>query len=156
MEKSDPPRHFGVFKPVGHTVLSFPTGAALEMAAAMLAREGFAPSLLVRYSPQEMQTQSEHDLESAGVLASVGQDLNIVKAYRTLAERGHSFLVVEAPDGAQSDRLTTLAPTMGATSAQRYGLFIIEDLDVGAPAVAQSFESPDRALDLGTSSGTSR
>ena len=156
MDKSDPPRHFGVFKPVGHTVLSFPSAVALENAARMLAIEGFAPSLLVRYSPQDMLAQADADMLSAGVLASVGQELNLVKAYRTLAEQDHSFLVVDASDGEQSERLTTLAPKMGATSAQHYGRFIIEDLDVGAPEIAQSFESPDRALDLDPSAGALR
>jgi hypothetical protein len=153
MDKSDPPRHCGVFKPVGHTVLSFATGAAMEHAAGMLAREGFAPSLLARYSPHDMLAQAESDMLSAGVLASIGQDLNLVKAYRTLAGQGHSFLVVDAPDGEKSDRLTALAPTMGASSAQRVGRFIVEDLDVGAPAVAQTFESPDRPLHLNPATG---
>ena len=156
MDKSDPPRHFGVFKPVGHTVLSFPTGAALERAAGMLAGAGFAPSLLVRYSPQDMLAQAASDMQSAGVLASIGQDLNLVKAYRTLAEQGHSFLVVDDSGDEQSERLTAMAPRLGATSAQRYGRFIIEDLDVGAPEVAQSFESPDRTPDLDPASGAPR
>lgn len=156
MDKSDPPRHFGVFKPVGHTVFSFPSGTAMENAARMLAREGFASSLLVRYSPQDMLAQVEADMLSAGVLASVGQELNLVKAYRTLAERGHSFLVVDASASEQSESLVRLTPTMGATSAQHYGHFIIEDLDVGAPEVPQSFESPDRAIDLDPAAGTLR
>jgi hypothetical protein len=153
MDKSNPPRHYGVFKPVGHTVLSFATGTAMENAARMLTRDGFAPALLVRYSPQDMLEQAQADLLSASPLASVGQELNLVKAYRTLAEQDHSFLVVDAPDGDPSDRLTRLAATMGATSAQRYGRFIIEDLDVGAPVVPQSFESPDRAMDLDPPTG---
>ena len=156
MEKSNPPRHYGVFSPVGHTVLSFPSGATMESAAQLLTGQGFTSGLLTRYSPQDMITQAQADMQSAGALASVGQELNLVKALRTLAEQGHSFLVVETPDDGQADRLTELAASLGAVSAQRFGRFIVEDLDVGGPELAQSFESPDRELDIDPAQGTMR
>lgn len=91
-----------------------------------------------------------------GVFSPVDQELNLVKVFRTLAEQGHSFLVVETPDDGQADRLTELAASLGAVSAQRFGRFIVEDLDVGAPELAQSFESPDRELDIDPAQGTMR
>ena len=154
MDKTNPPRHFDVFKPVGHTVLAFASSDGLEQAAQTLSREGFAGSKLVRYSPAEMIAQADSDIETASPLASLGQELNLVKAYRALAVKGNCFLVVDAPDGEQADRVSALAASLGAASGHRFGSFIIEDVDVGEPPQPQSFESPDRALDGELPAGT--
>ena len=147
MEKNDRPEAFGVFKPVGHIVISFRAADRLEAAADALRKQGFEASALVTYSPQEMITQADEDIAKAMPLASLGQELNLVKAHRQLAEEGCSFLVVHAPDDAQAARVATVLLTAKAASAQQYGRFIIEELDVGARDEAQVFESPDRGLD---------
>lgn len=156
MDKTNPPRSFGVFKPVGHTVIAFPTAAAMEAAASSLLSQGFTASDLVRYTPAEMKAQVEADLLTASPLAAVGQEINLVKAHRTLAENGCSFLVVYAPHDALAQRVDAAVHAMQATSAQRYGSFLIEEL-VDLPAGAtQVFESPDRGLDVGATGATRR
>lgn len=54
MDKTNPPTTFGVFKPVGHTLMAFPTQEALESAKVVLGDKGFGPARLVAYTPQEM------------------------------------------------------------------------------------------------------
>ena len=147
MEKSDRPEAFGVFKPVGHIVIAFRTAQAMEAAASTLQGQGFIGEALVRYSPQQMITQADADIAKATPLASLGQELNLVKAHRRLAEEGCSFLIVHAPDDDKVALVTQLLPTAQAASAQQYGRFIIEELDVGEPDEPQVFESPDRGLD---------
>ena len=156
MEKNDLPEAFGVFKPVGHIVIAFRSAADQQAAADALLRQGFAASALVRFTPDEMKTQVDADVKAASVLASLGQELNLVKAHRALAESGCSFLVVHAPDDDLAERVAAVARTMKAVSAQRYGRFIIEELVEQAPGEAQVFESPERGLDVETPAAPQR
>lgn len=148
MEKNDLPEAFGVFKPVGHIVIAFRSAADQQAAAQALLQQGFAASALVRFTPDEMKNQVDADMAAASALASLGQELNLVKAHRALAESGCSFLVVHAPDDDLAERVAAVARTMQAVAAQRYGRFIIEELIDQAPDQAQLFESPERGLDL--------
>lgn len=148
MDKSTPPRSFGVFKPVGHTVVAFGTARTMEEAADSLVQGGFAPSDMVRYTPAEMITQVNADLLTASPLAAVGQELNLIRAHRALAQNGCSFLVVHAPDAEQAARVDVMVQTFKPASAQRYTTFLIEDLTTRRETAGQSFESPDRASDM--------
>lgn len=150
MDINNPPRSFGVFKPVDHTVVTFADPAALESAAAALLTQGFLAEALTRYSPAQMLAQTASDLQTASPLASMGQELNLVKAYRDLAQEGCSFLVVHAPDDEQNVTLVTVARAAGAQAAQRYGSFIIEEMIASAEDEVQTSESPDKGLDLKT------
>lgn len=156
MEKSNPPRSFGVFKPTGHTVIAFESVALLEAAVKALAEQGFAAPDIVRYTPQEMLAQTDSDLVTASPLASVGQELNLIKAHRELAQKGSSFLVVHAPDDDQAKRVDAVIQGMQTTAAQRYGTFIVEELVDKADGENQVFESPDRGLDMDVPSITQR
>jgi len=51
-----------------------------------------------------------------------------VKAHRTLAERGYSFLVVHAPRTKQTQRVVDIVKRFHAERAQKYGHFMIEEL----------------------------
>ena len=150
MEKANPPRSFGVFKPVGHTVIAFASADLLEAAAGALLEGGFRPSDLVRYTPAEMAAQADSDLRTASPMASVGQDLNLVKAHRALAENGCSFLVVETTDSSREQRVDEVVHAMRATAAQRFGTLIVEELVKAPDGPDQSFESPDTGLDIDT------
>ncbi|MEO6624115.1 MAG: hypothetical protein ABIN37_04725 [Burkholderiaceae bacterium] len=151
MDKANPPRAFGVFKPAGHTVIAFANAERMEAAASALLLNGFQPRELVRYAPAEMIAQADADMQTASPLASVGQDLNLVKAHRALAVNGCSFLVVEAADSAKALRVDEVVHSMHATAAQRYGTLIVEDLVVALDnGNNQSFESPDTGLDMDT------
>lgn len=147
MDKNDPPEPFGVFKPVGHIVIAYRSPADLQAAAQKLA-QGFAAADLVRYTPAEMIAQVDAQLPEASPLASLGQELNLIKAHRELAEAGCSFLVVHAPQDEQADRVAAVARSTNAVAAQRYGRFSVEELIDAPPAQPQVFESPERGLDL--------
>ena len=98
MDKNNIPESFGVFKPVGHVVITFRTASDLQAAEAALSEGGFAASDMVRYTPAEMIAQVDAEVEKASPLAALGQDLNLIKAHRELAQEGCSFLVVHAPE----------------------------------------------------------
>ena len=147
MDKTNPPTSFGVFKPVGHIVIALEAAAEAQALASALLAQGFSAADLVHYTPQEMLDQVDAEMLTASPLASLGQDLNLIKAHRALAERGYSFLVVHAPKAAQVAQVAALAKSMNAKSAQRYGSLIVEELIIAPGAESQVFESPDRGLD---------
>ncbi len=148
MEKDTLHTSFGVFKPVGHTVIAFESAALLQDAEAALLTQGFTAADLARYAPAQMIAQVDAQLQSASPLASVGQELNLIKAHRALAENGCSFLVVHAPDDRTAALVDHVVHSMHAVAAQRYGTFIVEELVDTRDGRPQSFESPDRGLDL--------
>jgi hypothetical protein len=143
---------FGVFKPVGHIVISVPGAEQAAAAADAIGRAGATD--VRRYSDREMIEQIDRDLEHASGVASVGQEVNLVKAHRALAERGYHWLVVRAADDEQARRIADAARGAGAETAQHYGRFVIEELIQHAGDLPQVGESPDRGLDPQTPSGT--
>jgi methionyl-tRNA formyltransferase len=153
MNPTDRPEAYGVFKPVGHVIVAFPTESDAQAALTALMQEGFDASDIVAYSPAQMKRQADIDIEQAGVLAGIGQELNLVKAHREMAEKGHSFLVVHAPKDAQAQQVADTARRFNATRAQSYGHLVIEELIEVGSGDHQVAESPDRGLDAQTRSG---
>lgn len=145
---------FGVFKPVGHTVISFPNAQLAQQAEEGLARIGVQGEAVRRYSDKEMLSQIGHDLQRASPLAAVGQEMNLVMAHKALAERGYHWLVVQTPEDDLARQVADCVKTLGAERAQLYGRFIIEELIQHPDDEPQVAESPDRGLDPGTVSGT--
>jgi hypothetical protein len=146
MDKNKVPESFGVFKPVGHVVITFRTAGDLQAAEVALQDQGLAASEMVRYTPAEMISQVDAEVERASPLASIGQDLNLIKAHRERALEGCSFLVVHAPEQATVAKVDAVANKLNAVAAQRYGRFVTEEL-IDDAAGNQTNESPDTGLD---------
>lgn len=153
MDKQAPPRAFGVFKPIGHVVMSFPPHVDLQQVGRSVAQAGLASQEITIYSADEMKRQIAADLENAGILASIGQEANLVKAHRALAEEGYGWLVVKVADDEEARRVADIGRQAEAERAQHYGRFVIEELIVHADEPVQAPESPDLGLDAGTPSG---
>jgi Fe-S cluster assembly scaffold protein SufB len=149
----DKPESFGVFKPVGHVIVAFASEADAEAAQTQLRREAFTAEDIRAYTPEQMKNQADIDIEQAGVLASIGQELNLVKAHRELAAQGYSFLVVKAPNDDATQRVAEIARRCHAARAQKYGRLIIEELIEVGTGDKQVAESSDRGLDSQTVSG---
>jgi hypothetical protein len=144
---------FGVSKPVGHVVISFPTAAQAAATAQALDALSLPPGAVRRSTDVEMLAQTEADLAAASPLASLGQERNLVLAHRALAEQGYHWLVVHAPDAPLAQQVASLAQRNGAERAQWYGRFVIEELINRPGDLPQVAESPDRGLDAQTASG---
>ena len=152
MDKMDPPRTFGVFKPAGHTVVAFPHEAMLAQAKQDEQSHGLQEQRFTLYTPQEMLQQCNSDVADAGAFAQIGQELNLVKLHRELALDGCYFMVVETATDDDARQVADISRTLGALIAQQYGRFTIEDLIDPANGKAQVFESPDRGIDSKLSS----
>jgi hypothetical protein len=153
MDKNKPPEAYGVLKPVGHVIVSFPNDADMRGAVAALADDGFASDDVVVYTPEQMMRQADANIADAGILSTIGQELNIIKALRDLAEEGFSFLVVKAPDADRAGRVADIAKRFHAQRAQKFGHLIIEELIPVGSDDRQVAESPDRGIDAQTRSG---
>ena len=133
MDKSDPPTTFGVFKPVGHTVIAFASEAERQLAHAELQRIGFPTASIVSYSPLEMMTQVDSELALASPFANFGYEIDLIKAHKVLAANGSSFLVVEAPTDELAAQVAGLLKTLKPQTAQHYGTFMIQELTEKSP-----------------------
>jgi hypothetical protein len=144
MDKSNPPETFGVFKPMGHTVMALRTPADAEAAIAALAEQGL--SNVVTYSPQEMAALADAEREAASPLAAFGYELELLNTHLELAESGCSFVVVRGSETEQLVQVAEIAHAHSAASAQHYGLLMIQDLiDHTAPnAPTPDLPSPAR------------
>jgi hypothetical protein len=147
------PEAYGVFKPVGHVIVSFPPDADLQGAVSALAGEGFDDDAVIVYSAPQMKRQCEDDIASAGVLSSIGQELNLVKALRDLADQDYGFLMVRASKDEAVQRVAAVARRFRAERAQKFGRLVIEELISVGSNEKQVAESPDRGLDAQTRSG---
>ncbi len=128
MDKSNPPTAFGVFKPVGHTLMAFLSEDKLQSAQTALGELGFGPGSMVRYSPSEMKAQVVAELQDASPFASFGYEIDLIRQHKILAEQGCSFLVVEAPTDDLADQVAELVRDAKPTAAQHYGHFMIKNL----------------------------
>lgn len=155
MDKNQPPRSFGVFKPTGYTLIALASQQDADAAFEALLHKGADAGAMVRYTPSEMQAQVRSDLHTASPFAAVGQELNLVRAHGELAAAGSHFIVVPTSDDESLERVREILPLQGVVAAQRYGAFIVEDLVGDVKGRTQSFESPDRGLDLDTQSAES-
>ncbi|MEQ6436404.1 hypothetical protein V8Z74_15425 [Comamonas sp. w2-DMI] len=144
---------YGVFKPVGHMVISFANASLADKGYEVLEKLHFGPSDIHRYTDREMLAQIDADLAKASPVASVGQELNLIKAHRALAERGYHWLVVRVGSDDHARQAAAALRTTGAERAQLYGRFIIEELIAHPTDLPQVRESPDSGLDAQTPSG---
>jgi hypothetical protein len=150
-------RSFGVFKPVGHVVISFPGVAEASAAVQAMRAAGLGRDEIRHYTDRQMIEQIDDDIAHASPLAAVGQELNLVRAHRALAVQGYHFLVVHVPEKREgalpAQQIADIAREQGALRAQLYGSFIIEELIQRPDQLTQVGESPDRGLDAQTPSG---
>lgn len=153
MNKDQVPKAFGVFKPTGHVVSSFPSDEIAKRAAAAFVEGGFTPDDVHLALSKDVVENAQRDIASSGLLASIGQELNLVKEHLELAKRGHGFVVVRARDEVAANQIGEIAKRFGADRAQRYGHFVIEELIEPGTGEQQVAESPDRGLDAQTVSG---
>lgn len=151
MNENNSQTAYGVFKPVGHVLASFPTERDARAAVDALRQAGFPE--VAYYSADEVRERAERDIERAGVLATIGQELNLVKQQRDLAREGHPFVSVRAPEDDAARRAADIVARHHADRAQKFGRLIIEELIEPGSGQRQANESVDTGLDPQTRSG---
>ena len=148
-----PIRSDGVLKPENKVFIAFLSPDDLQGALDALLEAGFQEGEMLAFTPGQMKRQMDVNIAHAGPLASIGQDLNLLKTHRALAEQGHSYLVVLWPQSDHEELLIDVARRHNAARAQKFGRLIIEELIEPGSDEQQHFESTDRGLDAQTHSG---
>jgi hypothetical protein len=146
----NPIRSDGVLPPENKIFMAFQSPDDLQGALNALLDAGFQESELLVFSPQQMRRQMQTNIDHAGPLASIGQDMNLLKTHLALAEQGHGYVVVLWPKSDHEELITQVAVEHNAARAQKFGRLIIEELVEPHPGQQQHFESPDRGLDRET------
>ena len=153
MNNSNSQTAYGVFKPVGHVLASFPTERDARSAVEAL-KHGRVSQRRVTIRPRtKCSSVRSATSRNAGVLANIGQELNLVKQQRDLAEQGHPFVSVLAEEDEAARRAADIIARYNADRAQKFGRLIIEELIEPGTGQRQAKESPDTGLDPQTHSG---
>ena len=141
---------FGVFKPVGHVLVSLPDEQTARAASAAIVDAGIDPGQVHYLSDEEMLEGADTDLSRAGLGAGLG--LNLIRAHRELARLGYHWLVVRAHDRDEAVMIGRIAEAHDAARAQYYGRAIVEELVKPRSDAGQRNESPELGLDSETPS----
>ena len=139
---------WGVYSPLGCVLASFPTEDDARAAIAELKAAGFDGDDVVYQSAEEVRRRATFDIVHSGLLARIGQEVNLAKARRERAQEGHPFVAVYAPGTAAAQRVAEIARHWHADCAQKFGRLIIEELIESDAGGRQVSESPDTGLDF--------
>jgi hypothetical protein len=109
-------------------MLAFESDAVAADAKAALLQQGFSADDIISESSAELLPRIEEAIRKASNAAGFGYEINLMKRYMTLASQGCGWLVVYAPEDAQTAKITEVAKRFAAKSAVHYGLLLHEDL----------------------------
>jgi hypothetical protein len=128
--KTNPPRLFGVFAPIGHVVLAFATDADAAQAREALLTGGYEADEVVHVRGDEVIADAEQTRDHLGALARLGLSMEWAEVERDveLAQRGTTFLVVYAPSDAETNRVMNVARRFNTILARKYNRLSIEHL----------------------------
>ena len=128
MTKGELQESLGAFNPVDHTVLAFPDDQAAADARKALVEAGFDEQDILTFTSGELFPDLAEMMRNASGAAGFGYEIVLMRRYMTLASEGAGWLVVYAPEDAQTAQIGELAKRMNAKSAVHYGRFLHQDL----------------------------
>jgi len=128
LTKADHPQSQGTFKPVGHVMVALPDEKIAQATRRALLEAGFADEDILRYSAGEERAEMEWMIDHASEFAGFGYEITLMRRYQKLAREGCSWLLVYAPDDAQTYHAAQIAKRQGAVLAVKYNRLVIEDL----------------------------
>ena len=128
MTKADLPQSFGAFKPVDHVVIALPDDDSAARLVQALGAAGFSAHDVLEYTAAEKNHAMGRMLEHTSDVAGFGYEVSLMRRYQQLAKQGASWLIVYAPEEAQTVQVGQLAKAHGALLAERYETLAIESL----------------------------
>jgi hypothetical protein len=122
------PTSFGVFSPTGHVVMAFVNEKNTENARQALLDGGFSETDITRYNKEDVIRECEKSNEQAGNPVQIGQEVAKIAEYTALAKEGCGFLVVYAPEDAQTKQALAIVHPHGLKFAEKYNRLTLEEL----------------------------
>jgi len=122
------PESFGVFSPTGHVVMAFASDAEAERARQLLAKSGFAEDDIAHYKNADVKAELNKSEKQSASPVQIGQEIDKVHKYLTLAKQGCGFLVLHAPKDEDARRAVALVKPLGLKFAEKYNRLTMEEL----------------------------
>ena len=119
----------GVFYPTGYMVLMFPGEQQARDAGRLLTDAGIAQDALTLITPADFRREILDTTGDDAILPSAGTEGDTVRRFAELAAEGHHALMVHAPSGDDSARVTELLQGAGMSYGQKYRQLVIEDIE---------------------------
>jgi hypothetical protein len=118
----------GTFYPTGYMVLMFPGEQQAHDAARRLADGGIADDAVSLITPADFRREILGTTGDDAILPSAGTEGDTVRRFAELSAQGHHALMVHAPSGDDSDRVTELLKGCEISYGQKYRMLVIEDI----------------------------
>jgi hypothetical protein len=112
---------FGVLSPTGHVVMAFTTDGDAKRARQLLVDSGFSQEDITHYAKAEVMAEEANPLQ-------IGQELDSVDNYLSLAKQGCGFLVLYAPEDDAAKRAVSIVKPLGLRLADKYNHLTMEQL----------------------------
>ncbi len=128
MTKGEFQESLGALNPVGNTILAFASDAVADDAKRAILAADFADEDILQYTSGELFPDLDNMMRNASGAAGFGYEITLIRRYMKLASEGAGWLVVYAPEEAQTAQLQAIAKQFAARSAVHYGRLVQEDL----------------------------
>lgn len=131
---------FSVFYPVDYIIAAFERADQADGAMRALREAGFTGKKVLRFSSEEMLSRHEDAKQDAGLLdklkvavsQTLGDESNYAEQYVELAQQGHTFLFIHAPDDETMQRVSELIQPFDPKRARHYSSTVITDITYGS------------------------
>ena len=125
---ADLPQSLGTFKPVGHVMIALPGDEEAAQAARSLREAGFEDEDLLHFDSAEGEAKMREMIVHSSDFAGFGYEITLMRRYQALSEAGHRWLLVYAPEDAETERVSEVARALKAPMAVKYHRLVVEDL----------------------------
>ncbi|MEO6973643.1 MAG: hypothetical protein ABI135_09530 [Rhodoferax sp.] len=119
-------KDFGTFYPRGHMVVAFQAQADLERLAQGLKDLGQVATDHLEVTSHQMIEFAERNIQEAGVLATLGTSVTMLKGFLDAARKDGVFLIISTPDDETAEQVTTVLHEVPHLLAERYHILAIE------------------------------
>ena len=91
------------------------------------ARTGDAEDIL-QFDSEEGAAKMQQMIEHSSEFAGFGYEITLMRRYQALSEQGHQWMLVYAPEDAETERVTEVAQRFKVPMAVKYHRLAVEDL----------------------------
>lgn len=131
----------GLFYPVGYIVLGLPEHAEAVGLHRLMVSNGLSEKECVLITAAAMVEAAGKDLESEGVLSSLGSTGHVRQRQLQLAQEGCHFLMVKASSEEEKQDILKQLTSVAVRYAVHYRRLVIEDLIAHIPSATADSES---------------
>ncbi|HUG76101.1 MAG TPA: hypothetical protein VML57_01300, partial [Burkholderiales bacterium] len=127
MNPQEPKTDFGIFYPMGHIVVAFPSYEDAVRVQKDLLTGGYEREDCALYRSEQVAAASKENLEDhTGWLARLGKSDEMVRKHLEAARHGAAFAVIYAPSDIDAERAMNVVRRVPFEFAHRYRRFAIQ------------------------------